>query len=143
MMEPTPLAPSSCARRSIGTWPFHLRSRHRSVTLADMHAIPHERSVVDSVGFFSAETWLKEHFHAKETFNADSDEVPGWVLKGLLLVGIRSRFELCRNPRQCAPFFCDLNVSVCGGRERVLALSEDLLRYSVRPGPAKFQGRTA
>ena len=33
-----------------------------------------------------------------------------------------------------AQFFCDLNVSLCGGRERVLALSEDFIRYSEDQG---------
>ena len=54
--------------------------------------------VVDSVGFFAAETWLDEHFHALETKNADSDEISVWELQGLLLVGIRSRLELCVVP---------------------------------------------
>ena len=30
-----------------------------------------------------------------ETINADSDRVSIWELKGLLLIGIRSRFDLC------------------------------------------------
>ena len=57
------------------------------------------------VGFFTGETWLEEHFHAMETYNADSDEVSVWELKGLLLVGIRCRLELCVVIRAKAALF--------------------------------------
>ena len=59
-----------------------------NITLRDVV----ERSVVESVGFFTGETWLESNVHAMETFSADSDEVSVWELKDLLLVG---RLELC------------------------------------------------
>ena len=39
-----------------------------------------ERIVVDSNGSFTNEIWLEQHFHVKETFSADSDDVSVWEL---------------------------------------------------------------
>ena len=84
---------------------------------------------------FVRETWLEEHFHAMETCNADSDEVSVWELKGLRLVGIRCRLELCVvNRAKAAQFLFDLTSSLplCGASERDPLLSMFFIKYSVR-----------
>ena len=37
-----------------------------------------ERNVVDSTGSFTNEIWLEQHFHVKETFIVESDDVSVW-----------------------------------------------------------------
>ena len=51
--------------------------RHGVHFIADVNVALHvavERSVVDSTGSFN-EIWLEQHFHVKETFSVDSDDV--------------------------------------------------------------------
>ena len=88
-----------------------------------------EGSVVESAGFFNGETWLEQHFHAMETFSADSDEVSVRENVGLLLVGFRRRFELCVVIHaNVAQFLFDIpsNHPICGGSEEVSLLNEVL-----------------
>ena len=84
---------------------------------------------MDTTGFFIGETWLEEHFHAMETFNADSEDVSAWVLKGLLHVGTFSgRFELCVEVKRNVEKFLfgiATDLPLCGGRERIPAFGVD------------------
>ena len=54
-----------------------------------------ERSVQESDGFFTMQTWLVPYFGVMETFIVDNGDVFFSKLVGLLLVNFRSRFELC------------------------------------------------
>ena len=75
-------------------------------------------------GWRCRETWREKHFHAMETFSADSDEVSVWELKGLLLVKF-PRVVIHANVVQY--LFDNWNkIPLCGGNERVHLLSEDL-----------------
>ena len=65
-----------------------------------------------------------------------------WELKGLLSVGIRSRFELCVVIHDnVAHFLFDITTGLplCGCRERVPALSEELHKISKKSRPTKAQ----
>ena len=69
----------------------------------------------------------KNTFTQWKHLNADSDEVSVCELKGLLLVGIRCRLELCVvNRAKAAQFLFDLtsNLPLCGGSKRDPLLSE-------------------
>ena len=73
---------------------------------------------------------MEQHFHATETPGADREDVSVWELVGLILVGtFRGKFELCVEvKRNVAKFLFDIttDLPICGGRERVPALSEEL-----------------
>ena len=107
---------SSCAEQSFENTTCAQVFADVNVTLLDVL----ERSVVE------------QHFHATETFGADRDDVSVWELVGLILVGtFRGRFELCvAVKRHVAKVLFDITTDnpLCGGRERVPALSEELVR---------------
>jgi len=71
------------AMRSTISWNMvvPLDKRHGVQIFACVNAALHvalERSVVDSTGSFTNEIWLEQHFHVKETFIVDSDDVSVW-----------------------------------------------------------------
>ena len=75
--------PLSCSQTSLGMWSCH---RHQDLGvqfLAGVNVTLHvalERIVVDSNGSFTSEILLEQHFHVKETFSADNDDVSVWEL---------------------------------------------------------------
>ena len=82
-LEATPSVPLSCSQKFLATWSCHSTARHGVEIFAGVNAALHvalERSVVDSNGSFTNEIRLEQHFHVKETFSADSDDVSVWEL---------------------------------------------------------------
>ena len=135
-MEPTPSAPSSCAQRSIGTRSFHLRTRQWRVT-------PNAgRSVVNSADFLANDTWLEKHSR-NGNVRGDNDDVSVWERVGLLLLGtFRGRLELCVVVKSnVAKFLFDTttDLPLCGGHERVPALSEDLRQILCKLSASQIQ----
>ena len=89
-MEETPSAPTSCAQKSIGTWSFHLRTRHWRITPCGCQCRT-SWIVVESAGSFTGETWLEERFRVTATFGANSDEFSVWELIDKILQFIPNR----------------------------------------------------
>ena len=72
---------SSCAQQPLGTWWCRLTTRQGVQFFAGVNAALHvalERSFVYSTDSFTYEIWLEQHFHVKETFSVDSDDVSVW-----------------------------------------------------------------
>ena len=99
-----------------------------------------ERSVVDSNGSFTNETWQEQNFCATKTFATDGDEVFVWSHVGLLLVHFRGRLVYCVAIRaEVAQFFFDITnkFSLCSSGEKVHAFSDVhyqvLCKVTVKP----------
>ena len=99
--------------------------------LADVNVTPRlERNDVDSAGSFTRDTGLEQHFHVKETFSADSDDVPVWELVDKIDLLLVSRFELrAVIHTNAAQFLADVpsNLPLCGGSERVSEVLLEIL----------------
>ena len=130
-MEQTPSAPSSCAQRSIGTWSFHLRTRHWRLTNSLRMSTSHFMKEVSWTPLAS----LPVKLGWKNTFTQRKRSAPSMMMfpsgehRSLLLVNFRSRFELCVIVQACvAQFLFDIpsNLLLSGGGERESSLSEVL-----------------
>ena len=108
------------------TWSCRLTARHWRTTHC---GCKRRRSVEDSTGFNANETGWK-NTRETETFGADSDDVSVWEHVCRILVGtFCGRIEPCVvDKRNVAKFLSDIttDLTLCGGRDRVPAISEDL-----------------